>query len=128
MAKGGARPGAGKPKGYKHQSTLDKEAARKYLRERVVSELDPLLDAQIANAKGLHYLVVRDKASGKFLRVAAGHAEKLKPTEEVIEIWEKDPSINAFDALVSQALGKAPQHIEVTGADGGPVKVYTWKK
>jgi hypothetical protein len=127
MPKGGARPGAGKPKGFKHQGTLEKEAARKHLRERVVAELDPLLDAQIANAKGLHYLVVRDKASGKFLRVAAGQAEKLKPTEEVIEIWEKDPSIHAFEELVSQALGKAPQHIEVTGADGGPVRVYTWK-
>jgi len=127
MPKGGARPGAGKPKGYKHQGTLEKEAARKHLRERVVSELDPLLDAQIANAKGLHYLVVRDKASGKFLRVAANQAEKLKPGEEVIEIWEKDPSIHAFEELVSQALGKAPQHIEVTGADGGPVRVYTWK-
>src|SRR5688500_7761200 len=120
MPKGGARPGAGKPKGYKHQGTLEKEEARKRLRERVFSELDPLIDAQIANAKGIHYLVVRDKQSGKFLRVAKARADQLKANEEIIEIWEKDPSIHAFEELVSQAIGKAPQHIELTGADGGP--------
>ncbi len=127
MPKGGARPGAGKPKGYKHQGTLEKEEARKRLRERVFAELDPLIDAQIANAKGLKYLMVRDKASGKFLRVPANAAEALKPGEEIVEVWEKDPSIHAFEELVSQAIGKAPQHIELTGSDGGPV-VYSWKE
>jgi hypothetical protein len=130
MPKGGARPGAGKPKGYKHQGTLEKEEARKLLRARVFAQLAPMIDAQIENAKGLKYLVVRDKKTGKFLRVTEAMAKEKQQQsdrEEVIEVWEKDPAIHAFDALVSQAIGKAPQHIELTGADGGPVRVYTWK-
>ena len=128
MPKGGARPGAGKPKGYKHQGTLEKEAARKLLRERVCEKLIPLIDAQIENALGIKYLVVRDKKTGKFIRVTEAMAKvKVGDSEEVIEVWEKDPSAHAFDGLVSQALGKAPQHIELTGEGGGPVKVYTWK-
>lgn len=51
MPRGGARPGAGKPKGYKHAHTLEKEAARKHILNRILQELDPLIDVQIALAK-----------------------------------------------------------------------------
>jgi hypothetical protein len=131
MPKGGKRPGAGKPRGYKHQGTLEKEAARQLMREQVCAQLAPMIDAQIHSALGRKYLVTRDKKTGKFIRVTeamAKHKQALADNEEVIEVWEADPSVHAFDSLVSQALGKAPQHIELTGAGGGPVRVYTWKK
>jgi len=57
----------------------------------------------------LKYLVVREKSTGKFVRVSEGMAkakEKLKPNEEVIEVWEKDPSIAAFIDLMNRALDK----------------------
>lgn len=116
MARGGKRPGAGRPKG---QETLDKEAARQIVRAKVYEHLSPLLDAQIANATGIKYLVVRDKASGKFLRVGEGQA-KLAKTEELIEVWEKDPSVQAFTDLLNRALDKPKeqeQEIKLSGDD-----------
>ena len=128
MPKGGKRPGAGKPKGYKHQGTLEKEAARKVLRERVIAEMKPMLDAQIAHARGLKYLVTRDKKSGKFIRVTEAMAKhKLGDHEELVEVWEKDPSVQAFTDLMNRTFDKPKEHVEVTGADGGPV-VYRWQE
>lgn len=146
MPRGGARPGAGRkkrsesasatatsvstlnhsrsgkklgrPPGTKNPETLDKIAARELTRRLVMKHLEPLIQAQVANAKGLHYLVVREKSTGKFMRVAENAAAKLNPDEEVIEIWEKDPSVQAFTDLMNRALDKPKeqeQEIKVTG-------------
>lgn len=123
---GGKRPGAGKPKGYKAPHTLEKEAAREVLRQLVFAHFGPLVEAQIANATGIKYLVVREKATGKFLRVGKGRAEKLKPEEEIVEMWEKDPSVQAFTDLMNRVIDKPAEQLAVTGADGGPV-VFKWK-
>jgi hypothetical protein len=51
-----------------------------------------LISAQIANALGLRYLVVRDKRTGKVLRVTAAMApQQLEKGEEVIEVWSERP-------------------------------------
>jgi hypothetical protein len=113
--RGGKRPGAGKPKGHRAQSTLDKIAAREFVRARVTAQLGPLVDAHLANALGIAYLVVREKTTGKFLRVtqAMAHA-KLKKGEELIEVWEKDPSVHAFTYLLDRALDRtAEQEIPI---------------
>ena len=80
--RGGKRPGAGMPKGKVTQKTLDKEAINLVLREMVAREIGPMIHAQIASAKGVAYMVVREKASGRFLRVGKGRAERLSPDEE----------------------------------------------
>jgi len=126
MPRGGKRPGAGRKKGPQR---LEKEAARDLVRQQVFADLGPLVAAQLANAKGLSYLVVREKVSGKFLRVAKGAAEKLNTQEEIIEIWEKDPSVQAFTDLMNRALDKPAEQMRVTGADDGPVEVlFRWQK
>lgn len=126
MPRGGYRPGAGRKKEPK---TLEKEAMRAIVREQVGANLVPLIHAQIANAKGIHYLVVRDKSSGKFLRVGKGKAEKLKPEEESIEIWEKDPSVQAFTDLLNRVIDKPAEQMKVTGADDGPLELrFSWQK
>lgn len=112
MGHGGARPGAGKPKGHKSASTLDKEMARARLRELVMAAMDPLVAAQIANAQGIKFLMVREKTSGKFVKVGKDAAEKLDPTQEIIEVWEKDPSVQAFTDLMNRTLDKPTDHIE----------------
>lgn len=116
MKRGGKRLGAGRPKG---QQTLDKEAARELVRQKVYKELAPLLEAQIENAKGLKYLVTRDKKTGKFIRVTEAMAKsKLADGEEIIEVWEKDPSVQAFTDLLNRALDKPKeqeQEIRLTG-------------
>jgi hypothetical protein len=68
-----------------------------------------LVDAQLANAKGIKYLVVREKKSGKFIRVTEAMArqkQELTDNEEIIEVWEKDPSVQAFTDLMNRAIDK----------------------
>jgi hypothetical protein len=127
MPRGGARPGAGRPKGSKDARTLEKEEARRLLRARVTSEMTSLVDAQITHAKGIKYLVVREKKSGKFVRVTEAMARvKLGDDEEVIEVWEKDPSVQAFTDLMNRTIDKPPEQVEVAGHDGGPL-IIQWK-
>jgi hypothetical protein len=107
MPRGGARPGSGLKKGTKLQRTLDKIEARELVRRTVTAALGPLIEAQIANAKGLKYLVTRDKHSGKFIRVTEAMARlKQGDSEEHIEVWEKDPSVQAFTDLMNRALDR----------------------
>ena len=77
---GGKRVGAGKPKGHQAQATLDKIAAREFVRQRVTAQLGPLVDAHLANALGIKYLVTRNRA-GKFIRVTEAMARKTKDEE-----------------------------------------------
>ena len=78
--------GSGIKKGQKQGRTLDKLAAREILRQMITAELKPMAEAQMANAKGIKFLMVREKKSGKFLRVGEIGAGKLKPDEEMIEV------------------------------------------
>jgi hypothetical protein len=121
-AKGGARPGAGMPLGYKTRKTIEKEEARAAFRQIVLNEMEELLEAQMAHAKGLKYLVARHKASGKFaklteelaLKIANGQADEY----EAIEVWSKDPSVQAFTDLMNRALDKPKeqeQEIKLSG-------------
>lgn len=95
------------------------------MRQQVIAKLLPLLEAQFANAQGIKYLVTRDKRSGKFTRVTEAMAGSLQG-DEVIEVWEKDPSVHAFQQLIEQALDKPAQHVAVTGKDEGPI-VFKWQ-
>jgi len=113
MPRGGARPGAGRPKGVKSKGTLEKEEARKLLRALVTARLGPLVESQISNAMGIKYLVVREKKTGKFVRVPKNAAESLNPNEEIIEVWEKDPSIQAFTDLLDRTVDKATQAVNL---------------
>lgn len=49
--KGGARPGAGRPKGSKDPNTLVKEKAMFVLREKVLAEMEPIVEALIVKGK-----------------------------------------------------------------------------
>ena len=115
---------SGKPKGTKHKATLEKEALREQLRAKVAAALDPMTDAQIANAKGLQFLVLREKKSGKFIkRITDVEGEiSLDPDKEIIEVWAKDPSVQAFTDLLNRTLDKPKEQpvevdLTVTGLD-----------
>ena len=117
---GGKRTGAGKPLGHQAQATLDKIAAREFVRQKVTALLGPLLDAHLANALGVKYLVTRHKTSGKFLRVTEAMARlKRGKDEEIIEVWEKDPSVHAFTYLLDRALDRpAEQELAIKVRSG----------
>lgn len=96
----------GRPKGSVSSHTLDKIALRARIFARVAAEIDPLLDAQIAAAKGTKYLVTRG-ADGKFTKVTEAMA--LAWTDEnqpIIEVWEEKPSTPAFTDLLNRAADK----------------------
>lgn len=65
---GGKRPGAGRPKGSKGGHTLQAEKAREYIIRRVISDLEPIMDALIARAKNGEVTAAKDlldRAFGK---------------------------------------------------------------
>jgi hypothetical protein len=107
----------GMPEGHKTAKTIEKEAARTLLRNMVIERLQPLVDAQMANAMGLKYMVLRDKKTGKFVRLGKDALEKLVAQDaesmEQVEIWEKDPNVTAFTDLLNRAIDKPIEPVEV---------------
>lgn len=103
---------------------MEKEEARRLLRELVTAEMGPLVSAQIANAKGIKYLVVREKGTGKFVRVAEAGA-RAGQGQEIIEVWEKDPSIQAFTDLMNRTIDKP---IEQVSADVSGKVTFRWEE
>lgn len=124
MAKGkngGARPNSGPAKGTKYAVTITKEVARDALRQIVLREMDALTAAQIRHAKGLSYLVGRDK-TGKFKKLTSDEADKaLSGASEytMVEVWEKDPSVQAFTDLMNRALDKPKEQEQEVIHSGG---------
>ena len=116
---GGKRPGsggAGKPKGTLWPSTIAKIKARELVRKEITKHLPALIEAQVANGKGLKYLVIRDKKTGKFSRVTGDMLDALEGSDEdvTVEIWAKDPNVQAFTMLAAYALDKpAEQEIPI---------------
>jgi hypothetical protein len=78
------------PKGHKTPKTLEKEAAREAMCQRVYADLEELVEAQIASALGLKILVVRHKRPGRVHRAADPLAPlKLRRGEEAVEVWTR---------------------------------------
>lgn len=130
MARGGKRPNSGPAKGTKYKPTLEKEAMREALRQTVFSHMDELCAAQIAHAKGLSYLVARNRTTGKFERVTGEMLELWQQTPEdmpaIIEVWQKDPSIQAFTDLMNRAIDKPAEQVQLTGDPDKPL-VVQWQ-
>ena len=114
--KGSPKQG-GRKKGTPNKlSGVAKEVLRARLQELVAKAWDPMILAQIEQAKGIRYLVVRQTSTGKFLRVAQHAAARLNPDDEIIEVWEKDPSTQAFTGLSDRTIDKPqepPQEVTV---------------
>ncbi len=51
MAKGGKRPGAGRPKGVVGANRIEADKAREYIAQRVADELEPIITKAIQQAK-----------------------------------------------------------------------------
>lgn len=110
------------PKGHKTAKVLEKEAMRELLRAEVAKHMSPLVKAQVANALGLSYMVLRDRITGKFVRLDQDAVKKLVDDDdqslERVEIWQKDPSVQAFTDLMNRTLDKPKeqeQEIKISG-------------
>jgi hypothetical protein len=124
MPRGGKRPGAGAKKGALNCYTAEKNLLRQQARNLIGPEMPSMIAAQVAHARGLSYLVYRDKETGKFERVKA--IEDVDQDRDAIEVWEKDPSVQAFTDLMNRLLDKPSEHVELTGSGGAPLEVR-WK-
>jgi len=102
-----------------------KRAVREAVRALITPHLAALIEAQVAQAKGLKYLVARDE-SGKFRRIGP---EGLEGADHV-EVWEKDPSTAAFTDLLNRAIDKPKeqeQEIIVHNSEELLARLDSWK-
>lgn len=127
--KGGARAGAGRPKGRKNAATLERDEARKYLSERVRAEITPLVRAHLEVAKGLVCMFAKG-AFGQWVRVKdPEQIETMLNTankvmgEDYYLLTAKDPDPRALKDIMDREFGKAAESVELTGKGGGPVTV-----
>ena len=89
MAKGGKRPGAGRPKGVKDPQTLAKEDAREAVRKKLTKELMTVADALLSRARGTRYFVTRNKKTGKYELVT-------NPKQVIQALNEEDENTGEF--------------------------------
>jgi hypothetical protein len=112
------------PKGTKHKATIEKEVARELLRDMVKEALPSMTAAQIAAAHGIKYLMARNKKGGQFKRVTEEMGKAyadgtLSQEDDIIEVWEKDPSTSAFTDLLNRTLDKPTEHLEAVVSVSG---------
>lgn len=97
---------------------VSKRVAREAVRVLILPHLSELVAAQVAQAKGIKYLVARN-IKGEFKRIADTTAEELDALladgSTLIEVHTQNPSTPAFTDLLNRAIDKPKeQEIEVT--------------
>lgn len=99
-------------KGYKQPATLDKIAAREYVRQRVTAALQPIIDAQIMAARGVGHVFTRDK-HGKFTRIEDADEMTQLVTQgvegETFFLFTQNPNTQAAKDLLDRTLDKAKE-------------------
>jgi hypothetical protein len=99
--------------------SADKVALRQKARDLISPEMREMIASQVSNAKGLKYLVYRDTRTGRFERVK--DIAEVNQDENTIEVWEKDPSVQAFTDLMNRLLDKPadqPAELKLSGTLG----------
>lgn len=138
MPRGGKRPGAGKPKGYKHKQTLAKATSREHFVKRIEAEWDPLIDAELEVAKGRTIMLARAFETAKDGTVRrTGKFERVTNPAEMAELLNKGESGEDYYRLVAvpadsrmlielnaRIMGKVAEQVTHTGADGGPIEIH----
>jgi hypothetical protein len=128
---GGKRPGAGRRVGAKNKATLEKLAQKKLLEQRVMANLDRLINAQLDLALGEKFLMVkRVSGSGKDRKT---WVEVVTDTDTIKDYLDDDgetinsesgedyyymstrPANNqALQGLMDRTFGKAAQSVDLT--------------
>jgi hypothetical protein len=125
MARGGARAGAGRPKGSEEQATLDKRANRALIREAAKPHIARIVQAQAENAVGVSYMVLRDPVSGAYVRATDEQAvdAALAAGPDAFRIYTKEPHSGSAAMVLAYAADKPVEAVELSGPDGGPVEI-----
>lgn len=137
MPKGGARPNSGPKKGSQHAATIsaheEKQITRSVIREHIRSHIPAIIAAQVDNAKGVPYLILRDPATGAYVRatdekqVDEALARYNAGDESALKFFTKEPHQGSASMLLAYAADKPVEPVEHSGEGGGPV-VFRWQK
>lgn len=139
MPRGGSRPGAGKPKGYKHKGTIEKATVKARFEKRIETEWDPIIDAELDVAKGLVLMFARDfetdkktgkrERTGRFVRITSeAEIEELlsgdgQAGEDYYRICTQNPDPRMLIEFNTRMMGKPVELHQIAGEGGGPVLV-----
>lgn len=125
---GGKRTGAGRKQGSKNKKTLEKEKVKEQLEQRVMTNVNKLVNAQFDLATGEKYLMVtRTIGKGSKQRreteiitdseiIKRYLDEDLESSDDEFYFMTTKPANNqALQGLLDRVFGKAPQGIDFTG-------------
>lgn len=133
---GGARPGAGFPKGQLKKKTLEAMKVKDAVTQRILGNIDKLYNAQMNLAVGEQVLMKKITERGPKGGVARVYHEQVTNIQEIIDYLDENegapgtvggdddvyyylstrPANNqALDSLMNRALGKVPEKLEVSG-------------
>lgn len=131
MAKGGARPGAGRKKGGVASHTLEAQAKKQRIVSRVNDATDVLLNSQISLARGLSllYKIIKDQKGKKekpelvtsSYEIEAYLRGDYDSSDDYYYITTEKPNNMAIDSLFDRVHGKSTQAI--SGPDGGAIQL-----
>lgn len=117
--RGGYRPGAGRPRGSTNALTRKADKKEKTIKERVLKNVDDLVNAQLTLAKGVHYLYeIKMRNIGgrrKPEHILVTDPKRIKKfldgelEGEYCYITADKPDGRMIDSLLDRAFGKASQ-------------------
>lgn len=133
---GGARPGAGRPKGSISPETKLKIAAKQRFEKRVRHHAKELFNAQYTLAMGVQYVMKRERYKGKngwrwtpFEKVEDPEeianfldGKYTEDTHQYFMLTVEKPDARAIDSLLDRAFGKAPQSLEIKDERPDPIE------
>jgi hypothetical protein len=133
FTRGGARPGAGRPKGGENESTKLKRKAEKKLLGRRLAVASRILNAQINLAEGCTYvyeIVTEGEKKVHRLVTDPGRIESFlndgPPDEDTyMYITTEKPDTRAIADFFDRTFGKPAQAVELSGPDGADIPVAT---
>lgn len=131
---GGKRDGAGRTEGSKNKATIEKQIAETEFKNRILLNIQELLNAQLNIAKGASYLFrIDEEKSSKGTVLSKKHRLVEDPTEikEVLDevegtgvvddkyyyITTKAPDNKALDSLINRVFGTATYKQDITSGD-----------
>ena len=119
-------------KGSRHPATIERDAAYKIFKQRIVEDSQRLLDAQYSIGLGQQYLFKIPK--GKKEPVLITSEEEIRAylrgdfegsSDGYYYITTKDPNNFALDSMFNRAYGKAVDHYDIT-TKGEPITAINY--
>lgn len=136
MPRGGAREGAGRPRGSRDPHTIEREAVLAEYRKRVCDHAQRLLDAELSVAQGCAYLYAKPKQAEKGQKERK--AERVTNPEIIRQfldgeldndemdyyyITTEKPDTLTIRGMLDRTFDKPGQRLAVTDADGNSLSV-----